>query len=41
MLISFYWHGKMYLFGALAQLGARYIRIVEAGGSNPLCSIIE
>ena len=25
-------------FGALAQLGARYIRIVEAVGSNPICS---
>ena len=26
-------------FGALAQLGARNIRIVEATGSNPVCSI--
>ena len=26
-------------YGALAQLGARYIRIVEAVGSNPICSI--
>ena len=26
--------------GALAQLGARYIRIVEATGSNPVCSIL-
>ena len=25
-------------FGALAQLVARYIRIVEVSGSNPLCS---
>ena len=25
--------------GALAQLGARNIRIVEAVGSNPICSI--
>ena len=25
--------------GALAQLGARNIRIVEATGSNPVCSI--
>ena len=25
--------------GALAQLGARHIRIVEAVGSNPICSI--
>lgn len=25
--------------GALAQLGARHIRIVEATGSNPVCSI--
>ena len=24
--------------GALAQLVARYIRIVEVSGSNPLCS---
>ena len=29
------------VFGALAQLGARYIRIVEATGSNPVCSISE
>ena len=28
--------GKTY--GALAQLVARYIRIVEVSGSNPLCS---
>lgn len=27
-----------YLHGALAQLGARHIRIVEAVGSNPICS---
>ena len=27
------------MFGALAQLGARYIRIVEVVGSNPICSI--
>ena len=26
------------IFGALAQLVARYIRIVEVSGSNPLCS---
>ena len=26
-------------FGALAQLGARHIRIVEATGSNPVYSI--
>ena len=25
-------------FGALAQLGARHIRIVEAVGSTPICS---
>ena len=25
-------------FGALAQLVARYIRIVEVTGSNPVCS---
>ena len=25
-------------YGALAQLVARYIRIVEVSGSNPLCS---
>ena len=28
----------VYVFGALAQLGARYIRIVEVVGSNPICS---
>ena len=28
------------MHGALAQLGARNIRIVEAVGSNPICSII-
>ncbi len=28
----------MSLIGALAQLGARHIRIVEAVGSNPICS---
>ena len=28
----------IYSIGALAQLGARYIRIVEAVGSNPICS---
>ena len=28
------------IFGALAQLVARYIRIVEVSGSNPLCSTI-
>ncbi len=27
--------------GALAQLGARNIRIVEAVGSNPICSILS
>ena len=27
--------------GALAQLGARHIRIVEAVGSNPICSIVK
>ena len=27
------------MHGALAQLGARNIRIVEAVGSNPICSI--
>ena len=26
------------MYGALAQLVARYIRIVEVSGSNPLCS---
>ena len=26
------------IFGAIAQLVARYIRIVEVSGSNPLCS---
>ena len=31
-------NGQSVLFGALAQLGARYIRIVEAVGSNPICS---
>ena len=31
--------GKTY--GALAQLVARYIRIVEVSGSNPLCSILK
>ena len=30
---------RVYKYGALAQLGARYIRIVEAVGSNPICSI--
>lgn len=29
-----------FLYGVLAQLGARNIRIVEAVGSNPICSII-
>ena len=29
------------IFGALAQLVARYIRIVEVSGSNPLCSTIR
>ena len=29
---------KMKDCGALAQLVARYIRIVEVSGSNPLCS---
>ena len=28
------------IFGALAQLVARYIRIVEVTGSNPVCSTI-
>ena len=27
--------------GALAQLVARYIRIVEVTGSNPVCSTIK
>ena len=27
-----------YTYGALAQLVARYIRIVEVTGSNPVCS---
>ena len=30
-----------FLYGVLAQLGARNIRIVEARGSNPLCSIVK
>ncbi len=30
-----------YLYGALAQLGARNIRIVEAVGSNPICSMFK
>ena len=29
------------IFGALAQLVARYIRIVEVTGSNPVCSTNE
>ena len=29
------------IFGALAQLVARNVRIVEVRGSNPLCSIPE
>ena len=39
-IISFAKYRKniMFLQGALAQLGARNIRIVEARGSNPLCS---
>ena len=28
-------------YGALAQLGARNIRIVEVRGSTPLCSTIK
>lgn len=28
-------------YGALAQLGARYIRIVEVVSSNLICSIIS
>ena len=28
-------------YGALAQLVARYIRIVEVTGSNPVCSTIK
>ena len=32
--------GQLQLYGALAQLVARYIRIVEVSGSNPLCSTI-
>ena len=41
-IISFAKYRKniMFLQGALAQLGARNIRIVEARGSNPLCSIL-
>ena len=31
-------HGGKKQHGALAQLVARYIRIVEVSGSNPLCS---
>ena len=30
-----------FLYGVLAQLGARNIRIVEARGSNPLYSILR
>ena len=42
-IISFAKYRKniMFLQGALAQLGARNIRIVEARGSNPLCSTYE
>ena len=29
------------IFGALAQLVARYIRIVEVTGSNPVCSTMN
>ena len=29
------------IYGALAQLVARYIRIVEVTGSNPVCSTIK
>ncbi len=32
---------KRSIYGALAQLVARYIRIVEVSGSNPLCSTIQ
>ena len=42
-IISFAKYRKniMFLQGALAQLGARNIRIVEARGSNPLYSILK
>lgn len=42
-IISFAKYRKniMFLQGALAQLGARNIRIVEAVGSNPICSTHE
>ena len=42
-IISFAKYRKniMFLQGALAQLGARNIRIVEARGSNPLYSICD
>ena len=39
ILLPFFWklcYNKN--VGALAQLGARHIRIVEATGSNPVCS---
>ena len=38
MTLPFYWRENHH--GALAQLVARYIRIVEVSGSNPLCSTI-
>ena len=28
-------------FGAVAQLGERYVRNVQVGGSSPLCSTIK
>lgn len=38
-----FWERLCYnlVHGALAQLGARHIRIVEAVGSNPICSMRE
>ena len=32
------WYNRNEFYGALAQLGARNIRIVKVTGSNPVCS---
>ena len=37
-IILFVRKNALELYGALAQLVARYIRIVEVTGSNPVCS---
>ena len=40
VMVSYHQHQHQHLFGAVAQLGERYVRNVQVGGSIPLSSTI-